>query len=378
MKILIFSWRGPGHIHAGGAEQSTHEHAKAWVKAGHEVTLFTSCHDGLKENEKIGGVEIIRSGSQILGVQVKAFLWYIFGKHPRYDLVIDQFHGIPFFTPLFVRAKKLGFIHEVAKDVWKMNPLSFPKNVIPALVGPIVEPMIIKLLYKRIPFITVSESTRGDLTSFGIPETNINIIYNGVTLDLPRKLPKKERKFTAVYLGAISRDKGIMDALKVFAQLNKNSPDWQFWVIGKGTKDFVDELEFQAKELEIDKKMKLWGFVSSKRKFNLLAKAHVMVNPSIREGWGLVNIEANAVGTPVCGYDVPGMCDSVQHGNTGMLCRLGDTKKLAGNVLKLVNNSKLYRKMQASARSWAREFTWERSSKESLKLIERLVYDKKR
>ena len=88
MNILILSWRGPGHPYEGGAEIVTHEHAKAWIKAGHNVTLFTSSYDKAKPNENIDGVEIIRSGSQLGGVHLSAFVWYLFGKHQKFDLVV--------------------------------------------------------------------------------------------------------------------------------------------------------------------------------------------------------------------------------------------------------------------------------------------------
>src|SRR3989344_3656213 len=119
MNILILSWRGPGHPSAGGAEQVTLEHAKGWVKAGHDVTLFTSFFKDAKRKDLVEGIKIIRSGRQFFEVQFRAFLWYILAKHHKFDLVIDEFHGIPFFTPLYVRSRKLAFIHEVAKEVWK-------------------------------------------------------------------------------------------------------------------------------------------------------------------------------------------------------------------------------------------------------------------
>ena len=169
MNILIFSWRGPGHPNAGGAEQVTHEHAKAWVKAGHSVTLFTSGFVGAKKREVIEGIEIIRAGNQILGVHIYGFLWYVFRKHTKFDLVIDQFHFIPFFTPLFVKEKKLAFIHEVAKEVWRLNSLPFPQSLskVVSLIGERLEPYLFKVIYKRIPFLTVSESTRNDLIEWG-------------------------------------------------------------------------------------------------------------------------------------------------------------------------------------------------------------------
>src|SRR5258706_4671434 len=169
MNILIFSWRGPKHPNAGGAELSTQEHAKALVKAGHKVTLFTSSFKGGKSEEWINGVHIIRKGSDVFGVNIEAFFWYLFGNHLNFDLVIDQFHGIPFFTPLYVKVKKLGFIHEVAKEVWWLNPWPKPLNLIPGILGSLLEPLIFKLLYRQIPFMTVSQSATKDMVKLGIP-----------------------------------------------------------------------------------------------------------------------------------------------------------------------------------------------------------------
>ena len=234
MKVVIFSWRGPGHPNAGGAEIVTHEHAKAWVRAGHKVTLFTSFFPGAKAEEVIDGVKIFRCGNDFVGVRVNAVKWFL-GLKDKPDLVFDHFHGIPFFTPLYVRGKKVAFIHEVAKEVWWMNSLAFPFNVLYALIGYFSEPFVFRLFYKNIPFITVSESTKKDLIKWGIPAKHITIIHNGVSLIKVREV--KEHKKTAIFLGALSKDKGIEDALEVFALINRSQKDWQYWVVGKGEVD---------------------------------------------------------------------------------------------------------------------------------------------
>ena len=56
-----------------------------------------------------------------------------------------------------------------------------------------------------------------------------------------------------------------------------------------------------------------------KEKYDLLARAHILINPSIREGWGLVVIEAASVKTPTVGYNVPGLKDSIKDNETGLL-----------------------------------------------------------
>jgi len=372
MNILILSWRAPGHPNAGGAEQVSFEHAKAWVKAGHDVTWFTSNYKNAKKEETLEGIRIIRRGRQFIDVQFRALFWYLFNrKHPKFDLVVDEFHGIPFFTPLYVKVRKLAFIHEVAKDIWRLNPWQKPFNMVPATLGTFFEPWIFKIVYKKIKFMTVSESTKSELIEWGIESKNITVVHNGVKLNnMPKVLPEKEKKKTALYLGAISKDKGIFDALKIFAGINRKDDRWQFWVVGKGTKEYLNELKSLARELKIFERVKFFGFVSDGKKFDLLAKSHILINPSAREGWGLVNIEANAVGTPVLGYNVSGLKDSVIDGKTGLLVEKGDISGIAEKALRLLNDEKRYAEMRKKAMKWSRNFTWEKSGRQSLELIE--------
>ncbi|MBU0569648.1 glycosyltransferase family 4 protein [Patescibacteria group bacterium] len=371
MNILILNWRGPKHPNAGGAEQVTLEHAKAWVKAGHEVTWFSSYFKNAKKQDVIAGVKVVRSGRQFFDVQLRAFFWYLFGDHPKFDLVVDQIHGIPFFTPLYVRQKKLAFIHEVAKEVWKLNPWPRPFNMIPAIVGLTFEPLIFRF-YKKVPFMTVSESTKKDLVAWGIPKENITVIHNGVKLRLPKPLPDKEDKKTAMFLGAISKDKGIEDALKTFSEINRMENNWQFWVVGKASREYEVLIQKLAIKLGLRKNFKYWGCVSDPKKFELLARAHVLINPSIREGWGLVNIEANAVGTPVVAYNVDGIKDSVRDLVTGVLCKEKYPKCLAKEAMGLLNDSKKYAIMSSEAVKWSKKFNWKKATKESLELIDSL------
>lgn len=367
LNILILSWRGPGHPNAGGAEISTHEHAKGWIREGHNVMLFTAFYEGARREEIIDGVSVVRCGRQFLGVQWEAFKWYLFGKHTRFDLVIDQFHGIPFFTPLFVRAKKLAFIHEVTKEVWKLNQFPVPVNFIVSGLGPIAEPLIFQL-YRKIPFMTVSQSTKEDLTRWGIPSGNITIIHNGVNVSYPEKLSQKERKKTLIYLGALAKDKGTEEAINIFSLLSKG---WQFWIVGKSDTRYLKELQLLAKNLQLDDRIKFWGYVDERKKYELLGRAHLLINPSVREGWGLVVIEAARMGTPTAAFNVAGLRDSVQDGKTGILC--DSVSEMAFEIDNLLKNREKYNKICKEAKIWSKNFSWDKASKESLNLINKFV-----
>ena len=367
MNILILSWRGPGHPHAGGAEKATHEYAKGWVKAGHKVTLFTSDYTDCKSKEIIDGVTIIRKGSQILRVHLNAFLWYVGERQEKFDLVVDQFHGIPFFTPFFIRAKKIAFIHEVTKEIWKFNPLPLPLSLIPTIFG-----TIFKYIYQNIPFMTGSNSTKEDLTNWGISEQNITIIPYGLDVCPFNKIPVKQKKKTLIFLGALAKDKGIEEALKIFEWINARDKGFNFWVVGKGEEHYTKYLKEKAKQLGLEKNINFWGYVDKKMKYLLLAKSHLLINPSFREGWSLVVMEAASVGTPTVGYDVPGLRDSIVNGKTGLLSR-SSPKDLAANALGLLADKAEYERFRKNCFIWSEKFDWKKSVRLSLMFVEKIA-----
>lgn len=371
MNILVFSWRDPLHPLAGGAEQVMHEHMKGWIAAGHSVTLFSSRIKGSpKREEVIDGVKIVRRGIQFFGVQILGFFYYL--KHRNeFDLVVDEFHGLPFFTPLYVKRPILAVIQEVAGKVWLKNDLPIPLNLIVGWIGYLGEPFIF-LFYKKVSFMTGSESARKSLTKVGISDYKITVVPHGVKITLPSPMPEKERIKTVMYLGAITMDKGIDQALEAFGILNKKGK-FNFWVAGRAGDKYVNYLETEARRLGIDKSFRFFGFVDEKRKFELLARAHVLINPSVLEGWGLVNIEANAVGTPVIAYNSQGLIDSVRDGISGIIIKKNKPQELAEAILKLLNDQGSYERLCEGAVAWSRKFSWKRSKDMSLKLVYNLT-----
>jgi len=369
MNILVLSWRDIKHPLAGGAEKVAFKHMKFWVDNGHNVTLFSSKTKKSKIEENIEGIKIIRKGYQYLGVQLAAFFYYKKNKK-NIDFIVEEFHGIPFFTTLYSRKPKIAVIYEVARNVWFMNPFVFPIKQIIGLVGFVFEPFVF-IFYKKTKFVTISNSTKKDLVKFGINSKNIEIIYCGFT---PKKLKKfiKEKVKTITFLGVLSKDKGIEDALKVFKELN-NFDHYQFWILGKGEEKYVEKLKKFCAKNKIDN-VKFWGFVDEDKKYELLGRSHVLINTSFREGWGLVNIEANSVGVPVVAYDAKGIVDSVVDKENGIIIKKRNHQKMAKTINNLLQDESLYKKYSKNSFLWSKNFPWEKSLNKSLAILDKLSH----
>lgn len=170
----------------------------------------------------------------------------------------------------------------------------------------------------------------------------------------------------------MARDKGIEEAIQSFAILDKQGR-YRFWVVGKGGEPYLDYLKGLVKKLRLHDRVKFWGFVDEKKKFELLARAWVLVNPSRHEGWGLVNIEANAVGTPVVAYRVAGLVDSVKEGVSGKFCGRNRPKEMADAVRSILGDRKEYTRLCRGAVSWSRQFDWEKARRMSLEILGELA-----
>ena len=104
-----------------------------------------------------------------------------------------------------------------------------------------------------------------------------------------------------------------------------------------------------------------------------MRRAHVAVLPSLKEGWGLTNIEANACGTAVVAANSPGLRDSVSDGVSGYLYEYGQVDQLAGRLLQILTDSDKREKLQQGGLKWAARFNWDGAAREFEQIVKQIV-----
>lgn len=368
MNILIFNWRDIKNPKSGGAEILTHELAKGLVKNGHFVTQFSASFKSAKAEEIIDGVKIVRDGRPDVrhlfsSVHFKAYKFYK-KHHGEFDLVIDEVHGIPFFTPLYVKEKKVALICEVAGNIWDIT-FKFPFNKL----GILTEKVYPKF-YKKIKVVTISNSSKEALVKIGFSRKNLFVIPLGCDVPIVSSFSNKLKTPTLIFVSRLTKSKGIEDAIRATYEIKKVTENIKTLIIGRGDRGYTDYLKTLSKSLGLSNNIEFLGFVSEKEKWNLLEKAHILLVPSSKEGWGLTVHEAGSRGTPAIGYNVEGLRDVIIDGKNGILCKKNNYRELTKEVSDLLIDKKRYKILQDGAIGERKKFTWKKTVSEFINIIE--------
>lgn len=366
MKILVLNWQCIKNPSGGGAEVHFHEIFKRIAAKGHDVTLFCSMFEGASPEEVIDGIRIIRKGSRSL------FNFYVKSEYKRnfrrenFDIIIDDINKIPFYTPRFVKEPLLAISHHFfGKSIFRET------NILSGTYVYLAEKLV-DFVYKNTPFAVVSQSTLDEFIERGFNPELFSIVPNAIAQELfPMKVGEKYSKPTITYFGRLKKYKSVDHLVKAFALVKKEIPEAELHFLGRG--DFRPYLEKLSAELGVERSTKFFGFISEEDKVKYLSLAHCVVNPSMKEGWGITNIEANACGTPVISADVPGLRDSVMNNESGLLYQYGDIKELSKKIISVLKDNGLRERLSEGAVRWAKTFSWDKSAELMLEKIERVI-----
>lgn len=195
--------------------------------------------------------------------------------------------------------------------------------------------------------IAVSESVRKScIEKRKIPGDHVFTLYNAIPLK-GFKIPtleeiQKEKRRLGIDLnfqvvGTIAKlreEKGIKYLLESVPKVLSELPDTIFVIVGEGP--LRRELETSSRQLKIDQNVIFTGFHDDIPK--ILSIFDIKVLPSVTEGFGLVLVEAMAMGKPIVATNVGGIKEILKDGETGLLVPAKDPEALAEKILYLLKN----------------------------------------
>ncbi len=343
----MLNWRDPKNPLAGGAERVTLAYLKALAERGHEVFWFANDFPGAAREEIIEGIKIIRGGGKGTSI-LAARKWQ--RAQEKFDLVMDQHHGLAWFAPWWSGTNSVAYIHEVLGPIWD-SFYPWPWNVI----GKFQERWT-HWLYRNAPFWTASTDTRNSLQAHGV--RSVKIIPYGVHTVALVNLPNKplELPLRLVVVSRLAPNKRIDHAVRVVKCLAEKNVPAQLTIVGGGETE--KQLRQLADELNISDRVTFAGLLSETEKDAQLQRAHFLIHTSLREGWGLNVIEANAMGTPAAVYPVAGLVESTLHDETGIVAKTETPEAVAGALVEIFNSPEKYERLRVNAWNRSKTFHW--------------------
>lgn len=346
------NWQDRLNPSGGGAETHLHEVFGRLVERGHQVDLLCSGFDGASARDRLDGIEVFRVGGR-----------YTFSLHARRafrrlleprgpDVIVEDLNKVPLFTPRWSSRPVVGLVHHL------FGVTAFREASVPVAAATWLLERPIPRVFRQVPLIAVSESTRRDLEERGLDADHIEVIPNGVDTDLYNPDPGVSRfeQPTLLYLGRLKRYKGVEYGIRAVRRLRERGVSARFLIGGKG--DDRRRLESLAAEEGVSDAVEFLGFVSEERKVELFRRAWIHLLTSPKEGWGITVIEAAACGTPSVASDSPGLRESVRDGDTGLLVPHGEVDALTDTLARLIERPALRSRLGSRAAEFAAGFSW--------------------
>jgi glycosyltransferase involved in cell wall biosynthesis len=357
-----------------GIERHVEGLCKGFKKLGHKVTVITTYWNGGISYHNFNGIEIYRFKDlrtilgklgRLSGAFELDFLTFSFNVVLNKNIIDTDLLLInlpfPFLKLLEHNFISIGLLHHAQPIVKFKDSLSAPFG---GIYGKLTKPDY---------WVAPSKFTADQFIKFfKIPRMKIKVIPEGVDLekfnknvdasDINEKLGN-ERKI--LFVGNLHPYKGVHFLIKSFALVKPKIDDVKLVIVGDGPlKHYLINL---TKRLNLEKDIIFTGFVSDEELPKYYASCDIFASASVLEGFGLIFLEAMALGKPIVAFNLVSIPEVV--GNAGILVNEINHEKFANAIIELLQNKALYKEKSEIALNRAKLFSWEKIAEQFIKII---------
>jgi len=226
-----------------------------------------------------------------------------------------------------------------------------------------------EMVYRR-AFYCIGASRAVERYFEAIGAKNIEVIPNGIDLarfeglnrqKARQKLGLGENEFVVMTVARLEKVKGIEHLIRAVN-------NFTLIIIGNGSER--KNLEKLVRTLGLEKKVRFLGQVPNKEILGYLIGADCFCLPSLREGFGIVVLEAQAAAIPVIGTKIGGILDLVEDQETGILVEPKNYQQIQEAVLKIQSNPGFAQNLVSNAKNNLKKYEWQNISLRVFELYE--------
>lgn len=229
--------------------------------------------------------------------------------------------------------------------------------------------------------ITISQSAKRDIIKFyGLDKNKITVSYPGKNDQLfklindPSEINTVKIKYGInnqylIFIGTIQPRKNLKKLIEAMSRIDHLGLNIVGKASGEGKSGWMyEEVLELPKKLGIEERVKFLGFVPDEDLPLLLSGALAYIQPSLYEGFGIPVVEAMACGLPPLVANVASLPEIV--GDAGLLFDPMSVDQMEQAIRTITTDKKIRDKLSKKALSQSRKFSWEKMSREVLKVLE--------
>jgi glycosyltransferase involved in cell wall biosynthesis len=365
------------NLEIGGAEKSIVKLANALDKDKFNVSLLLCESKGIVFDILSDKIFVVDLKTSHIGLSLFKVVNYL--KKNKPDIMVsalDHVNIINICASLFCRSRPKIIITErtTFSKISSESTTKFSRKFITKFILP----NLVRIFYKKADSIVcVSQGVANDLKNIIGNLPTIKVIYNpvidinilGQLVNEPLNNFSNSSLPKILAVGRLTKAKDYPTMLRAFSLVLKEIPA-NLLVIGDGKER--KKIEQLIYDLDILDNVKLLG--TQKNPFKYMNKSDVFVLSSSVEGFPNVLVEAMACGTPVVSTNCQsGPNEIIQNGENGFLVPVGDEKKLAEAIIKLLKDKELRKKFSERGKKHAQYFSIDKSAKEFENLFKKII-----
>jgi glycosyltransferase involved in cell wall biosynthesis len=217
---------------------------------------------------------------------------------------------------------------------------------------------------------TISLASKNDIIkTYKVPDDRVVVTYPGVK----KALSMRKDKFNFDYIlfvGTLQPRKNIVRLVEAFSKLTPKHPNLKLLIVGKKGWLYEDILKAPQK-YNVESDVKFLDFVEDSKMQNLYKDALCFVLPSLYEGFGLPVLEAMKYGCPVVLSNVSSLPEA--GGDAALYFDPQDADDMAKTMDKVISDPKLRGNMIKKGHGQVKKFSWEKTAKQTLSVLEDLA-----
>jgi glycogen(starch) synthase len=208
--------------------------------------------------------------------------------------------------------------------------------------------------------ITVSEYTKNlIIKNYEIYPGKVNVVYNAIekgTENRSSKQNENERELNILFMGRLTRQKGIDNFISIAEIVHQKFPNAQFVIAGEG--ELRTEIEDRVESSIASDQISLLGYLNEEEKNNLLAITDIFCMPSESEPFGLSALEAATAGIPCVISKQSGISEIML---SSLKTDFSDVSGFALSIISLIESESLRKTISEGQLSEIKELSWNKS-----------------